>query len=203
MPIRLVLFDLDGVLVEYDRHQRVRLLAEALGHPHDAVQTLLFNDGVGLEDRYDAGAVDTVRYLAAISEALGCRLDADTWCAARSAAMRVPDAIARVVETVAARCDVGVLTNNGPLIAERWRTLLPGLSSLHGRVLCSGMLRASKPQAAIFEHALAHFGHRAEETLFLDDSAGNVAGARAAGLHAEQVLRPGDFAAILAAYGVA
>ena len=65
------------------------------------------------------------------------------------------------------------------------------------------MLRASKPQAAIFERALAHFGHRAEDTLFLDDNAGNVAGARAAGLHAEQVLRPGDFAPILAAYGAA
>ena len=203
MPIRLVLFDLDGVLVDYDRHERVRLLAEALGHPHDTVQTLLFNDGVGLEDRYDAGAIGTVRYLAAISEALGCRMDADTWCAARSAAMRVPDAVAQAVEIIAARCDVGVLTNNGPLIAERWPTLLPMLAPLHDRVLCSGVLRASKPQAAIFERALAHFGHRAEDTLFLDDNAVNVTGARSAGLHAEQVLRPGDFAGILAAYGVA
>ena len=116
---------------------------------------------------------------------------------------RVPGAVAKTVETIAARCDVGVLTNNGPLIAERWRTLLPALAPLHGRVLCSGMLRASKPQAAIFERALAHFGHRAQDTLFLDDNAGNVAGARAAGLHAEQVLRPGDFGAILADYGLA
>lgn len=202
MPIRLVLFDLDGVLVDYDRHRRVGLLADALGHPHDAVQSLLFNDGAGLEDRYDAGDIDTARYLAAISEALGCRLDADTWCAARSASMHLPGAVAQAVEAVAARCDVGVLTNNGPLIDERWRTLLPALAPLHGRVLCSGMLRASKPHATIFERALAHFGHRAEDTLFLDDNAGNVAGARAAGLHAEQVLRPGAFTGILAAYGV-
>lgn len=68
---------------------------------------------------------------------------------------------------------------------------------------CAAACCASKPQAAIFERALAHFGHRAEDTFFLDDNAGNVAGARAASLHAEQVLRPGDFAAILAAYGVA
>jgi glucose-1-phosphatase len=203
MPIRLVLFDLDGVLVDYDRHLRVRLLADALGHPHHAVQALLFDDGGGLEDRYDAGEIDTHAYLAAIGEALGCRMHANAWCAARSGAMRLPDDVLPAVEAVASRRDVGVLTNNGALIAEHWRTLLPALASLHGRVLCSGMLRASKPQAAIFERALAHFGHRAQDTLFLDDNAGNVAGARAAGLHAEQVLRPGDFAAILAAYGVA
>ena len=203
MAIGLVLFDLDGVLVEYDRHRRVRLLAEALGHPHDVVQGLLFAGGDGLEDRYDAGELDTAAYLSAIGAALGCRIDADSWCAARRAAMRMPDAVARTVETVAAKCDVGVLTNNGVLIAEQWPTLLPSMALLQGRVLCSGALRASKPQPAIFERALAHFGRRPEHTLFLDDNMDNVAGARAAGLHAEQVLRPGEFAAILAAYGVA
>jgi glucose-1-phosphatase len=203
MSIRLVLFDLDGVLVDYDRHQRVRLLAEALGQPHGTVQALLFNNGAGLEDQYDAGDIDTAAYLAAIGDALGCRMGADAWCSARKAAMRIPDAVVQAVESVAARCDIGVLTNNGALVHEHWTTLLPALSPLHGRVLCSGMLRASKPQGAIFERALVHFGHRAEDTLFLDDNADNVAGARNAGLHAEQVLRPGDFAAILAAYGMA
>jgi putative hydrolase of the HAD superfamily len=46
-------------------------------------------------------------------------------------------------------------------------------------------LGAKKPSAAFFEKALQELGLRAEQCLFVDDSAVNVAGARKVGLRAE------------------
>ena len=47
----------------------------------------------------------------------------------------------------------------------------------------SGPCHMAKPDPAIFRHLLAECGIRAEETLFIDDSPKNIAGAEAVGIH--------------------
>jgi 2-haloacid dehalogenase len=49
-------------------------------------------------------------------------------------------------------------------------------------VVVSGTERLVKPDAAIYELALRRFGMPAEELIFIDDNAKNVAGAEAAGI---------------------
>lgn len=44
----------------------------------------------------------------------------------------------------------------------------------------------AKPAAAFFEHIVTDFGLAPAQVLFLDDQPENVAGARSAGLNAEQ-----------------
>jgi putative hydrolase of the HAD superfamily len=51
-------------------------------------------------------------------------------------------------------------------------------------VLISAHVGLIKPESAIFEYLLAHFGLRAENTLLIDDCAANVLAARQAGMHA-------------------
>jgi 2-haloacid dehalogenase len=53
-------------------------------------------------------------------------------------------------------------------------------------VVVSGRIGLVKPEAAIYRHAIARFGVTPERTLFIDDSAMNVAAAAAVGLHALQ-----------------
>ena len=53
-------------------------------------------------------------------------------------------------------------------------------------VLVSGKLRLLKPEPAIYRELLRRTGTRPEETFFTDDSARNVEGARAVGLDAVQ-----------------
>lgn len=79
-------------------------------------------------------------------------------------------------------------------------TLFP---ALEGRVLCSGVLGVRKPQRAIFDHALTHFGTNAHETLFVDDLFVNVRGARAAGLHADTVVDARSMRKVLRRYALA
>jgi len=196
----LVLFDLDGVLVAYDHRRRMEHLGAAIGRDPDRVYAALFDDGI--EARYDAGEIDSAQYLAELGEALDHPIDPATWRAARAAAMDcTPDTCTRIA-ILARRCDIAILTNNGPLVVDA----LPRALIAHfkpGRIFCSGALRLAKPSIEVFEHVIAHAGHAPRATLFLDDNHDNVAGARAAGLHAEHVARPGNFDAILARYELA
>lgn len=51
-------------------------------------------------------------------------------------------------------------------------------------VVVSGDEKMMKPDAAIYRLALKRFGLRAEDAVFIDDNAANVAGAKAVGVHA-------------------
>jgi 2-haloacid dehalogenase len=51
-------------------------------------------------------------------------------------------------------------------------------------VVVSGAEKLVKPDAAIYRLALARFGLRAEEAVFIDDNEANVAGAAAVGMTA-------------------
>jgi 2-haloacid dehalogenase len=50
-------------------------------------------------------------------------------------------------------------------------------------IVVSGDEKLMKPDAAIYRLALERFGLRAEEAVFVDDNAANVAGADAVGIH--------------------
>lgn len=198
----LVLFDLDGVLVDYDRGARARHLAAAADCSEADVRQALF--GSGLEARFDAGSVDTTDYLGELGAALSHAVDVALWTAARAAAVRVDDATPALLAQVATRCDIAVLTNNGQLLVEQLPAIAPGLFPLlEGRVLCSASLGHRKPSAQAFRGALERLGHRAIETLFLDDLQDNVDGARAAGLRAERVESPAHLRGALARHGLA
>lgn len=181
---RLVLFDFDGVLARYSHADRVAHLASTTGCPAATVTAVLFDSG--LETAYDSGALTTEACLARLGDGLGCRVDEETWIAARVAGNRVDPAVLALASEVASQVPIGVLTNNGALMAEAIRELVaPLFPALEGRVLCSGALGVRKPDPAIFARALEHFGMPAADTLFIDDLFANVRAARAVGLRAE------------------
>lgn len=69
-------------------------------------------------------------------------------------------------------------------------------------VVVSGRIGLIKPDAAIYRHAIARFGVAPERTLFVDDSAKNVAGAAAVGLRAIRFTTPDALRRDLAALGL-
>jgi HAD superfamily hydrolase (TIGR01509 family) len=88
--------------------------------------------------------------------------------------------------TLATQADTAVFTNNGDWVGEHIGFIAPELPALFGAaIVCSGQMRLSKPDPAAFRACLARLGGYAPaQVLFVDDNAGNVAGARAAGLDA-------------------
>jgi 2-haloacid dehalogenase len=69
-------------------------------------------------------------------------------------------------------------------------------------VVVSGRIGLVKPDAAIYHHAIARFGVAPERTVFIDDSAKNVAGAEAVGLRAIHFSGPQALRRDLAALGL-
>lgn len=91
----------------------------------------------------------------------------------------------RMVETIAKLKADGyktvLVTNNIKEAGDEWRSLVD-LEGLFDAVVDSCVVGMRKPDARIFEHALAQVGSRPEQAVFLDDHPANVAGAQRAGL---------------------
>lgn len=199
MRIDLLLLDVDGVLVHYQRAQRVLHLAQALDMPAASVQAALYESG--LETAHDGGALDATTYLARLGQQLGRTVDARTWIAARHAASHPQDAVLQRLEHL--QVPLAVLTNNGALMVQALPSLLPALfPALHGRVFCSADFGLRKPQPAVFQRVLEVLQVAPARTLFVDDLFANVRGARAAGLHAETVRDGRGLGKVLRRYAV-
>ena len=102
------------------------------------------------------------------------------------------DVVERARQLRAEGYRVGLITNNVREASAAWRALVP-VDELFEVVVDSSEVGMRKPNPAIYHHALALLGDVApEQAVFLDDSPGNVAGARRAGLHAIHVVTPGQ-----------
>lgn len=180
--IHCVLFDLDGVLADYDRNTRVDVLGRALGRRADTVHAAIYASGI--EDAADAGQLDTPAYLSALGRALDCTVGADAWVEARRAATRPRPAVLELARELHGNgVTVALLSNNGTLMAERWPAIVPPLFPLfEGRAFCSAGLGAAKPSPVAYLRCLEALGAPPVATLFVDDNVANIAGARAAGL---------------------
>lgn len=180
---KLLLLDLDGVLVEYRQPLRCRALAEASGASADYVQRALF--GSGLESRSDRGEFDLDAYLDLLRSDWGLDIPMASFLAARRLATRVHPGMMERCQALAGQAQLGVLSNNGHWLFQHMEKVLPELVPLfRPRFVTSGSLRVAKPDAQAFTLCLQRLGFACHSTLFVDDKPANVDGARQAGLDA-------------------
>lgn len=197
---RLLLFDLDGVLVHYERALRCRQLADVVGADTAQVEAALFGRN-GLELRSDRGEIDLPQYLDLLREQHGWNVTADDFLAARRAATRVDAGMLALCAELAPQAALGVFTNNGAWFGEAVRRIVPELSPLFGRrFVCSGTLGVLKPAPEAFVACLQQLGFNAPSTLLIDDRGENVAGAIEAGLDGRVFTDPATLRSALHAY---
>ncbi len=181
--VSAVVFDLDGVLYDFEPAHRAAYLAERTGLPTEQLAAV-FTSSFELEA--EAGAYASgAAYLAAFNTLLGTALSRDEWIEARRRAMRPRSAVLALAQRLAARVPVGVLTNNGALLAETMTELCPGLAEvMRDRCWVSCQLGARKPEPLAFARLAERLQLPVERILFVDDSSANCEGARRAGLQA-------------------
>ncbi len=179
--ISAVLFDMNEVLCRYDRDARVACLARACGKAPSFIEAAIW--GSGYEDLGDCGAMDAEGYLAGFAERLGYALTLDQWIAAlRSAVTPLSEALA-LAARIAREARVAVLTNNNLLVAREFDRIFPELRPIFGaHIFVSAEFGARKPDPEAYLRCLSRLGAAPAGTLFVDDSAKNVAGAERAGL---------------------
>jgi putative hydrolase of the HAD superfamily len=180
--VDLFFFDFDRTLYAYDSSRRLPAQSRLTGvSQYDLAKRWWV---AGYETRAETGEWPTsAEYLAKFTEITGAKLTLDEWAAARHEASSPNPGVVETLRRVADLGTVSLLSNNPAPFVDTLPQLAPDVSEiLHGNVLVSCALGVRKPAADAFGRALEHYGARAADAFFVDDSAENVAGAAALGI---------------------
>jgi len=199
--IKLVLFDMDNVLCDYDRAKRVACLAELAGTTSAFVHAAIWESG--FEALGDSGALEAADYLRGFGERIGYPLSLGEWVEARRRSMQANLAMLEIARGLRDAVGIAVLTNNTTLVADHIDTLLPDMRPLFGaRIYASARFKTAKPDPDCYRRCLSELQVAPENVLFVDDLAANVAGAREAGLLAHHHTSVEAFRQVLSAHGL-
>jgi epoxide hydrolase-like predicted phosphatase len=188
--IEAVLFDFNGVLTT-SPFDHMAALGTDKGLDGQVVLELML--GPYEEDtdhawhRFERGEITAAAYGADLFErAAAANIEIDfSQLGNLMSRLEVHDVVVeRVRELRTAGYRTGLVTNNVKEASAQWRVLVP-VDELFEVVVDSSEVGMRKPNPAIYLHALELLDDvQPEAAVFLDDAAGNVAGARRAGLHA-------------------
>jgi len=189
VTIKAVLFDFAGVLTS----SPWGAMTEAGGGNLELLIGSYEEDTDHPWHQVERGEMAIVDWMTAVSEtgkAQGVEVDF-TPLRAMLGEMTLHDPIVDRVRTLREEgYRLGLITNNVREGSATWRAMLP-VDELFDVVVDSSEVGMRKPNPAIYHHALDALGGIApDESVFLDDSPGNVEGARRAGLHAILVSDP-------------
>ena len=186
-PVRNIIFDLGGVLMDID----FKRPAQAFARFGDTRFGQLF----GLEQQasffhdFEIGKLSAAGFRDALRAALDVRVsDAELDAAWNSIIVDLPRERLDYLIALKPRYRLFLFSNTNVIhldFIERWADragILPLYRSCFEREYYSHRLGQRKPDPAAFRQLLANNHLDAAETLFVDDSAGNIEGARQAGL---------------------
>lgn len=184
--IKVVVFDMDGVLCRYRIERRLALLASWTGQSPDAIHAAIWRSG--FEDKAERGVLSADDYLRGFGERMGYPLSAAQWVEARRVAVEPDLAVLSLALQLSVDRPVGMFTNNPWLLKRHIGEVFPAVPDLFGtRALFSAELGRSKPDPDAFRRLATRLEVVPEEILYFDDDATYVAGAREAGLLAHRV----------------
>ncbi len=195
----LYLFDFDKTLYAYDFRKRLPALSRMTGVSQYHLAKTWW--AAGWEVRAELGEFGSAKdYLDRFAEVTGARLTLDQWCEARHEASTPNVGVVDALRRAATLGEVSLFSNNPPPFTATLSHMAPDVAAILGpNVLVSYEIGIRKPDPAAYRAALDHYGAVAGDAFFVDDSAGNVAGAREVGITAFHYRGAGDGPALDAA----
>jgi len=185
--IRVVLFDVGGVLVELSGLAR---LLSWLGHRVTAeqVRTLWLTSPVVRS--FETGKVQPADFAEQMITELGLQVGSEEFLTELySRSQRILPGAVELVRRIPGHYVRATLCNTNAL---QWPILIEqrDLIEAFDHHFASHLTGKIKPDEEAFQHVLATFGCEGHETLFLDDNQLNVAAAKRVGMTAYQVHGP-------------
>jgi putative hydrolase of the HAD superfamily len=197
----VLLFDIGRVVLDIDFGRVMRIWADHAGcQPADLTARFVINDSF---KHHETGKIDDAAFFGDLRRSLGIGIsDAqflEGWNAIFTGEM---PGIAPLLARAAARMPLYAFSNtNPPHVAHFSKTYADVLGHFR-EIYLSSSIGLRKPEAAAFDHVVGAIGVPASRIVFFDDSAENIAGARASGLAAVHVRSSDDVAGALAALGI-
>lgn len=196
-PVEALLFDLGGVLVEYDWERAFAHWGARGATPVARLRERFAVDAAF--ERYERGEATDEEYFAALRSTLASDLSHDDLRAGWNSIF-----IGTIEPTVAllARLDprlpLYVFSNTNAAHHSAWARDYAAALAPFRKVFTSYEIGRRKPERAAYEHVARTIGVSAGRILFLDDVIENVHGARAAGMRAVHAPTPAEVAGALA-----
>ncbi len=185
--IKNIIFDLGGVILDVDYYRAVEVFRN-MGIPEfDAIysqqkQALLF-------DRFEKGELTAAEFRQVIRNMNQALDDASIDKAWNSMILETPPERMNFLEKLNSRFRLYLLSNTNEIHIRHFteyfsKTFGPGrFEALFKKIYLSSLLGMRKPESGIFNLVISENALIPEETLFIDDSAQHVEGARRTGLH--------------------
>lgn len=179
MPIKNLLFDLGGVII--DLHiQNTREAFEELGMK-DTGNWFVAHEQDTLLNLYETGQIDTDAFIAGVNKESGLAITEAQFYKAWSAMLgKVRRSRIEMLETLRDKYRVYALSNINPMHAHACHDILSrdhDIYSFHeifDRVFYSHEIKARKPDKASYDAVIEITGIKPEETLFFDDNVPNI-----------------------------
>jgi glucose-1-phosphatase len=123
--IKVVVFDMDGVLCRYRIERRLARLAAWSGQSPDTIHAAIWRSG--FEDEAERGVLSADEYLRGFGERLGYPLSTAQWVEARREAIEPDLAVLALVQQVSAARPVGMFTNSPWLLQQHIAEVFPAV----------------------------------------------------------------------------
>ncbi len=177
-----VLFDLGGVLFNYDPDRRLRYIGDAAGLPASEVQARVFDTDFAA--KCEAGLLDGAASYAKFCRLLGVDWSYESYRDALVSAFEADGIIFGLARELASIREVGCLSNNGQTQKDGLACLHPDYAAIFAdRVYFSSDLGHLKPSPEAFNAVLERWGKQPEDILFVDDTVDNLIAAQQIGFH--------------------
>lgn len=180
MIVDAIVFDLGGVVFDYQPHVRRAQFAGAVGLSEDDIQKRLFDSGYSAS--CDSGRLSGARLYEEGVRLLGQRLSLDRFRRIWISAFRPNPDVVGQVKRLKNRYPVALLTNNSDLVREGLIETYPDTMALFRPQFFSCDVGVQKPHPKIFETVLNMLDVEGTQALFIDDAAKHIAGAQSLGL---------------------
>ena len=197
----VLLFDLGRVVLDIDFN---RVLANWAGHAGREVSHLAgpFSPDDAWR-RHERGEISDAEFFSGLRTSLGIEIsDAqflEGWNAIFTGEM--PET-ARSLARAGQRLPLYAFSNTNSAHVAHFSHAYADVLGHFREIYLSNTIGLRKPEAAAYDHVVSAIGVPASRIVFFDDSADNVAAARARGLMAVHVTAPDDVAKALAALGI-
>jgi putative hydrolase of the HAD superfamily len=167
----IILFDLGGVLLPFDRERRVRTLSRALKVTPETARDFMASD---LHGRLDLGEADVVELSQAVSDLAGWPVPPQTACALILSVFEAPNmALWTLAAGLRERVSIGGFSDNPVFVRE----VFPDNHALDP-MFWSAEIGLTKADARAFAAVEARLELDPGAILLIDDSVANVALAR-------------------------
>lgn len=200
--VEVLVFDLGGVLVDFDFRRCTDRWAASAGRTPDDVLAL-FTFDAAYED-HERGAIDAAVYFDHLRTALEVDLaDEQLLEGWTDIFLGVNSEVADLLDEAARTFPLYAFTNTNPSHQAAWSKRFARELEVFEAIFVSSELGRRKPEREAFELVASLIGVPASSILFFDDTMENVLGAREAGMQAVHVTSAESVRAALASLTVA